>query len=152
MISHQATATTSEARQPQYRVVLADDHQDILDGLYNLLASHFQVLAAVKDGNALIEAVARTRPDAVISDIYMPGRNGIEAGAHILRTGLCKAFIILTMHNESNLVRKVLEEGIHGYVLKEDAADELIPAVHAVLEGDYYLSRGVAANADGPRA
>jgi DNA-binding NarL/FixJ family response regulator len=134
---------TMVAHARRYRLLLADDREDILDELRHLLSPTFEVLGTVTDGVALIDAVATLRPDAVICDIYMPRLNGIESSLQILRQGLCNAVVILTMHNEPHLVTKVLQEGIQGYVLKEDASDELMPAVHAVLDGARYLSRGV---------
>jgi len=130
------------ASQP-YRLVLADDHEGILQAVQGLLSSDFEVIRAVKDGAALIEAVEELRPDAVICDIYMPGKNGIECGAYILRNGLSRAVVILSMYNEPHLVSKARQEGIQGYVLKEDASSELVPAVYAVLAGKKYVSRGV---------
>ncbi|HLY18298.1 MAG TPA: response regulator transcription factor [Bryobacteraceae bacterium] len=127
----------------RYRLVLADDHKDILDEVRRLLQDDFEIVGAVTDGAALIEAVAALRPDAVVTDIYMPGLDGIEAGAEILRRGLCNAVIVLTMHNDPQMVRKVLLQGIQGYVLKDDATEDLLPAVHAVLGGGRYLSQGV---------
>lgn len=133
----------SSAARP-YRLVLADDHEDILEEVRHLLAPDFEVVSAVKDGMALIEAVAELRPDAVICDIDMPRLNGIECGAQILRRGLCNAVIVLSMYNEPHLVRKALQEGIRGYVLKVDASEELIPAIYAAVGGGKYLSRGAA--------
>ena len=76
----------------------------------------------------------------------MPGLNGIASGAQILRSGVCRSVIVLTMQNERHLIGKALQEGIQGYVLKEDASEELIPAVYAVVGGSRYLSQGVAEN------
>lgn len=134
---------TENAQRRRSRLVLADDHQDILDEVRHLLAFEFDVLCTVAEGNALIQAVAESRPDAVISDLQMAGLGGIEAGGQILRRGLCNAVIVLTMFNEPHLVGKALQAGIRGYVLKVDASEELIPAIHAVLAGGNYLSRGV---------
>lgn len=138
-----AGATPPETLQRRFRLVLADDHHDVLDAIRDLLEPEFEVLDAVTEGLALVESVSRLRPDAVISDIRMPRLGGIEAGAQLLRGRLCTAVILLTMHNEPHLVKKALQAGIRGYVLKVDAGEELIPAVYAVLGGDRYLSRGV---------
>jgi len=134
------------ARQQRSRLVLADDHPAVLDEVRRLLEFEFDVLRTVGEGAALVRAVEELRPDVVISDIQMAGTGGIEAGGQILREGLCNAVIVLTMHNEPHLVGKALRAGIRGYVLKEDAGDELIPAVHTVLGGGSYLSRGVSEN------
>jgi DNA-binding NarL/FixJ family response regulator len=135
---------TENAQPRKSRLVLADDHLDVLEAIRYLLASDFEVLHTVAEGHALIQAVAELSPDAVISDIQMPGLDGIEAGGRILRQGLCDAVVVLTMYNEPHLVRKALQAGIRGYVLKVDAGEELIPAVNAVLAGGSYLSRSVS--------
>ncbi len=129
--------------RPRIRLVLADDHTDVLEEIQHLLAPQFDVLRTVRDGPALVEAVAELRPDAVVSDFQMPGLNGIEAGAQILQQGLCKAVILLTMYNEPLLVNQALAAGIRGFVLKVDAGDELVPALHEVMGGGRYLSQGV---------
>jgi DNA-binding NarL/FixJ family response regulator len=92
---------------------------------------------------ALIGKTIDLRPDAVVSDIYMPGRNGIESAAEIIRQGACQAVVILSMYNEPHLVEQALGAGIRGYVLKEDASAELIPALRAAIEGRKYYSRGL---------
>jgi two-component system nitrate/nitrite response regulator NarL len=132
------------ARQQRFRLVLADDNPDVLDELRRLLDLEFDVLSAVTDGHSLIQAVAERRPDAVVSDIQMPGLSGIEAGEQIVRQGLCNAVLVLTMYNEQQLVGKAIQAGIRGYVLKVDASEELIPAIHTVLGGGRYLSQAVS--------
>jgi len=125
------------------RIVLADDHLDLLHEIRALLTPKFEVLEAVTDGLALLNAVRTANPDIVIADINMPRMNGIEACRRIIQQGLCGAAILLTMHKEKQLVLEALQAGIRGYVLKLDAGDELIPAVSSVLSGSRYLSRGV---------
>jgi DNA-binding NarL/FixJ family response regulator len=133
------------APRPRTRILLADDRGDVLEEIRRLLAPEFDILRAVNHGGALVEAAAELRPDVVVSDLRMPVLGGIEAGAQILREGLCAAVIVLTMYDEPHLVSKALQAGIRGYVLKVDAGEELIAAVHAVLGGGQYLSRGVRA-------
>ena len=125
------------------RVVLADDHQDVLEEIRYLLAPEFDVVGSVKEGLALIQAVFELRPDAVISDIKMPRLNGIDAGRQILEKGLCKAVIALTTYNEPLFVDSAIQAGIRGYVLKIEASEELVPAVRTVVGGGIYLSQRV---------
>jgi len=125
------------------RLVLADDHEDVLREIRALLNSEFEVLSSVSDGTALIEAARKWKPDVVISDIKMPGVRGIEACQRIAQEGHCSASIIVTMHNETQLVKDALRAGIRGYVLKVDAGEELVSAVRSVLRGSVYLSREV---------
>jgi len=133
-----------DAGPRRFRLVLADDREDLLHEIQILLHAEFDILRAVTDGQALIDAVREWKPDAVIADIQMPHVNGIEACRRLVEKGLCKVALILTMHNEAQLVEAALRAGIRGYVLKVDAAEELIPAVRCVLGGTQYLSRGVS--------
>jgi DNA-binding NarL/FixJ family response regulator len=122
---------------------LADDHPDVRQEICQLLDSEFEVLCAVGDGAALVEAAIELRPDAVVSDIQMPKLNGIGAGCELLCRGLCEAIVVLSIYPDRHLVEAAAAAGILGYVLKLDASEELIPAVYAVLRGERYLSRGV---------
>lgn len=128
---------------PRTRVVLADDHTGMLEQIGLLLADEFDVAGSVSEGQALVSAVARLRPDAVVSDIHMPLLDGIEAGRRILQQGLCSSVILLTVYNEPELLHSALAFGIRGYVLKGDAGEELALAVHAVTKGGIYLSSSV---------
>lgn len=126
------------------RIVLADDHAGVLAETRFLLEPYFSVVAEACDGSALVETVRATSPDAVIADVEMPGMNGIEAGREIVSRGLCGAIVMLSMYNDPQLVQRALRAGIRGYVLKDDAGDDLIRALETVLAGGCYLSRGVA--------
>jgi DNA-binding NarL/FixJ family response regulator len=125
------------------RLVLADNHPGMLEEIRLLLADEFEVVGSASEGRALLSLVAQLRPDAVVSDIHMPLVDGIEAGRRILDEGLCSAVVILTVYNEPELVGSALACGIRGYVLKEDAGEELALAVKTVAGGGAYLSSGV---------
>jgi DNA-binding NarL/FixJ family response regulator len=125
------------------RIVLADDHPELLVEIGRLLAVEFDVLCSVREGFALVKAASELKPDVVISDISMPRLTGIEACRQILQSGFSKSAILLTIYDEPELVRIALEAGIRGYVLKADAGEELISAVRMVLIGHTYLSRRV---------
>src|ERR1700694_1252476 len=132
-----------DGRAPKPRLVLADDHADVLEEIHSLLEAEFCVVCSAANGLDLVQAVLETKPDGVVTDFEMPGLNGIEAGREIARLSLCKSLVILSMHNDPQLVLKALESGALGYVLKEDAGEELVAAVQAALQGERYLSRGV---------
>jgi CheY-like chemotaxis protein len=134
---------TAESARKRFRVVVADDRQDLLEEIRCLIAPQFDVVGSVNEGLALIQAACELRPDAIISDIHMPRLNGIDAGRQILQKGLCQAVIVLTMYNEPQFVDRAMQAGIRGYVLKVEAGEELIPALETVLGGGIYLSRGV---------
>ena len=92
----------------------------------------------------LVNAVVESKPDIVVTDVQMPGRTGIEAGREIIQRNLCGAVVVLSIYKDPGLVKSALDSGIRGYVLKDEAGDELIPALNTVLSGGRYLSRGVA--------
>ncbi len=125
------------------RVLLAEDHVETAGQLRNLLQPHFDVVALVEDGQALVSAVARLTPDVIVTDISMPGLDGIEACALILRDDPGARVIFVTVHAQPTMVDRSLAAGARGYVLKDAAGDDLVPAVRAALVGDCYVSRGI---------
>ena len=133
----------ADAPRDKPRVVLADDHPELLAEIGRRLAVGFNVSCSVGDGFALVKAASELKPDIVISDISMPHLTGIEACRRILQEGSSKNAILLSVYDDRELVRSALEAGIRGYVLKIDAAEELISAVEMVLAGHTYLSRRV---------
>ena len=125
------------------RVLLAEDHAETAEQLRELLRPHFDVVALVEDGRALVSAAERLAPDVIVTDISMPGLDGIEACVLILRTDPQARIILVTVHSEPLLVERGLAAGAVGYVLKDTAGDELVAAVHAALSGDRYVSRAL---------
>ncbi|MFO1423505.1 MAG: response regulator transcription factor [Candidatus Competibacteraceae bacterium] len=128
----------SGLRRP--RVLLADDHRLVAEGLRSLLAVEFEVVGMVEDGRALIEATRTLRPDVVVADITMPQLNGIDALASLRKDSPGIKVVFLTMHQEVAYARRALEAGALGYVLKHSAPAELIAAIRAALEGKTYLT------------
>ena len=124
------------------RVVLADDHPDVIQELRELLSEEFEVAYSASHGLDLVDAVARLKPDVVVTDIQMPFQDGVESGRQILQRNLCGAVVLLTVFNDRQLRDRALAEGIRGYVLKVDAGEELIRAVQTVLAGGTYVSQG----------
>lgn len=123
------------------RLLLADDHPVVLAGVRSLLESEVDLIGAVQDGRALVEAALRLRPDVILLDISMPMLNGIDAARQI-RKDLPEAKIIfLTMHSDPDYVREALRAGAAGFVLKSSAGAELLEAIHTVLQGKFYLTR-----------
>ncbi|HEU4996042.1 MAG TPA: response regulator transcription factor [Gemmatimonadaceae bacterium] len=128
------------------RVILADDHTMIVDGLRSLLRDHVDLVATVADGEALLEAARRLQPDVVITDISMPKLSGLEVlrrltsnGAASVRTAVPR-FVILTMHADPELAAEALRAGACGYLLKHSAGEELVVAIREVLQGRSYLT------------
>jgi DNA-binding NarL/FixJ family response regulator len=122
------------------RVLLADDHKIILDGLRGVLEPEFEIAGTVTNGRDLVEQARALQPDVVVADISMPLLNGIEAVRQMAESG-CKAKIVfLTMHPDPTYATRALEAGGSGYVLKHSASDELVTAIHHVLRGETWIS------------
>jgi DNA-binding NarL/FixJ family response regulator len=122
------------------RVLIADDHAYVLEGLVNLLKDKFDVVAAVTSGSLLVDAATRLRPDVVVTDISMPGLNGIEAFEQLQAAGLEAKVIVLTLHTDAELAAKLIRSGVSGFVTKLLATSELVTAIEQALLGRVYLS------------
>jgi DNA-binding NarL/FixJ family response regulator len=125
---------------PRPRVLLADDHTIVRDGLKTLLETDFDVVGAVGDGRTLVEEAERLRPDVIVADISMPLLNGIEATRQLIRNGVQAKIVVLTMHVDVTYATEVLEAGASAYVLKNAPADQLTKAIREVLRGNRYVS------------
>lgn len=126
----------------QARILLADDHSLILEGVRRLIESHYEVVGWAEDGNSLVEAALRLAPNLVILDISMPILNGIDAACEIKKELPATKLVFLSMHANPIYLRKALEAGASGYVLKSGAAEELLTAIEAVRKGGSYVSPG----------
>jgi DNA-binding NarL/FixJ family response regulator len=128
------------------RVLLADDHTLVRAGLRKLLESipDVEVVGEAADGLALLALAAQQRPGIVLMDIAMPGLNGLEATARLLRDWPDVRVLILSMHQNEEYVREALRHGAAGYLLKDSAPTELDLALKAVLRGETYLSPAVS--------
>ena len=122
------------------RVLLADDHQLMLDRLSALLAGEFSVVGTVLDGYALVHAAGALRPDVLVVDISMPRMNGLEAAARIRRGGSTVPVVCLTAHEEPEFLAAALDAGALGYVTKASVAHDLVPAIRAALAGQQFIS------------
>jgi len=122
------------------RVVVADDHAILSEGLRGLLEPEFEVQATVEDGRALVAAAEKLRPEVVVLDISMPLLNGIEAARQLKRADPGIKLVFLTMHSDVSHVREAFRAGASAYVVKRSASTELLTAIRAVLKGRSYLS------------
>jgi DNA-binding NarL/FixJ family response regulator len=127
------------------RVLLADDHRVVAEGLKSILSAEFDVADVVEDGRAMIAAAKALRPDVIVSDITMPDLNGIEALEELKKHDPNVRVIFLTMHRNVVYARRALQAGACGFVLKHAASDELIMAVRAALEGRTFITPLLAA-------
>jgi len=126
------------------RILLADDHPLVLEGLTKLLGLEFEIVGAVTDGYTLLEDAKSQRPDLVIADISMPGIDGIGVARQLCDLIPGIRVLILSMHNESSWIQAAFEAGAHGYLVKASAPEEVEIAVHEVLKGNFYISPAVA--------
>jgi len=126
------------------RVVLADDHTLLLQAFRNLLRADFEVIGAVGDGEALVNAASELRPDVIVADISMPGLNGLQAAERILAEHLQARIVFLTMNEDTGIAAQAFRVGAAGFVLKSDTATELVDAIDCVAAGGRYLSRRIA--------
>jgi DNA-binding NarL/FixJ family response regulator len=126
------------------RVLLADDHRMVAEGLKSLLTPEFDLLDVVEDGRALIAVAKKLRPDVIIADITMPHLNGIDALVHLKRENPRVRVVFLTMHADVAYARRALEAGALGFVLKHSAPAELITAIRAALNGQTYVTPALA--------
>src|SRR5262245_53703557 len=122
------------------RIVLADDNEDMLELLKDILEPEFEVLAAVRDGRDLLQAVKNLKPDIVITDISMPEMSGIEATRKINEENLETKIIILTVHTDRKIVDEGISAGANGYVFKLAAFRDLAPAIYEIMRGNVYIS------------
>jgi DNA-binding NarL/FixJ family response regulator len=126
------------------RVLLADDHTMFSQGLQSLLEDDFDLVGAVADGEALVEAARRLNPDVIIVDISMPVMNGLDAVRQLKKDGATARIIFLTMHADDRLLAEAFRCGGSGYVLKQSAGEELITSIGKVLAGQKYVTPLIA--------
>lgn len=127
------------------RVLIADDHTIMRDGLRALLDGepNIEIVGTAADGLSAIRKAAELKPDIVIMDISMPGTDGIEALRSIKRKNSDVGVVVLTFHKEEHFVRGALDAGADSYILKDESRDELMKAITSVYSGKNYLSPGI---------
>jgi len=126
----------------QVRILLADDHSLILEGVRRLIENHYHVVGSAHNGKSLVEAAFRLAPDLVILDVGMPILNGIDAAREIKKALPATKFVFLSMQSNPVYLRKALDAGASGYVLKSGASEELLTAIEVVRKGGSYVSPG----------
>lgn len=126
------------------RVLLADDHRLVAEGLVRVLEPDFELLGIVEDGQALLDAAEQLQPDVIVSDISMPLLNGLEMLEQLKVRNPSARVVLLTMHHNVAYARQAMSMGAMGYVLKHSAAEELILAVRAAANGRTFVSPAIA--------
>jgi len=127
------------------RILFADDHRIVAEGIGRLLERDFEIIATFEDGDTLLDAARCANVDAIVSDMMMPGRTGLAVLKQLRAEGSSVRFIFLTMHSEPALVAAAMRAGANGYVLKDAAGHELANAMREVLAGGSYVTPSVAA-------
>lgn len=117
------------------RILVADDHEEMRKTIVHLLKAQFDVVAAVADGPAFLDAVDRLKPDLCIVDISMPTMSGIEVAQRIKATNARTKIVFLTLHDDSDFRAAALAAGADGYVTKARMGGDLLPAIKAALAG-----------------
>lgn len=126
------------------RIIAADDHRIVVEGLRGLLEPEFELVSVVADGRELIEEHDKIRPDLIVADVGMPHLNGIQAMRKLREAGSKARFVFLTMHPDPEYAAEALESGASGYVLKHSAPEELVTAVREALAGRTYITPRIA--------
>ena len=128
------------------KILLADDHKIMRDGLRTLIEKEngMEVVAEAEDGRSAVKQARKIVPDIVIMDITMPDLNGIDATRAIIEDASGVKIIALSMHSDRRFVSGMLEAGASGYLLKDSAFEELATAIRAVVANQIYLSPKIA--------
>ncbi len=126
------------------RVLIADDHRILAEGVRGLLEPEFEVVGVVADGRELLAAAKKLKPDVIVADVTMPSLNGIEAAAQLRDAGTTAKVVILTMHRDVAYARRAMEAGASGFVLKHSVSSELVTAIREALRGQTYITPMIA--------
>ena len=126
------------------RAILADDHTLVAEAICGLVALHFDVVATVADGHALVASAMALKPDVIVVDVAMPLLNGLDACRQLKQKMPGVKFVFLTMNDDPELAVEAMKSGASGYVLKKSAASELLQAMQQSLRGKTYITPQIA--------
>lgn len=127
------------------RVLLADDHQMLVDALQSILEPECEVVGTVSDGRSLLAAAEKLRPDVIVIDIAMPQLNGLDAGRQLKQKMPGVKLIYMTMNEDPYLIGEAFRAGASAFLLKQAAGVELIDAIAQVMKGERYITPRAAA-------
>ena len=126
------------------RILMADDHRMVAEGLRGVLEPTYELVDIVADGRQLVEAAQRLQPDVIVADISMPQLNGLDAIVQIRRDGCPAKIVFLTMHCDALYAVRAMRAGASAYVLKQSASTELLSAISEALAGRTYVAPALA--------
>jgi DNA-binding NarL/FixJ family response regulator len=138
--------TTQDKPLAKTRVIIADDNAMMRDKVVMLLEPEFEVVAAVSDGEALVDAVPRFDPDLGVIDISMPRKSGIEAARQLRDNGSKMILVFLTVHEDPDFARAAFDVGATGYVVKSRMVTDLLSTIRGALKGKSSISPSFALN------
>lgn len=125
---------------PRLRLLIAEDHANVASSLSALLKPDYDVVGVVGDGAAVPAAVAQHRPEILLLDLWLPGRNGLDLLTELHRDFPALLLVVLTMHSDIVVAVEAMNRGASGFILKDSGYDELQHALRQVREGRPYLS------------
>jgi DNA-binding NarL/FixJ family response regulator len=127
------------------RILIADDHTLVRRGLRAILdhMENVEVVGEASDGIEAVDLVKELKPDIVVMDVSMPRLDGIGAAGRIQELDLPTRIVVLSMYDDPNLVRKALQSGAEGYLVKRSVSEELVPAINNISQGKTYISRHI---------
>src|SRR5467141_250349 len=133
-----ATLAKADVAMNASFILLSDDHEEMLQTLAGILEDEFQIVGTANNGMRALELTASLAPDIVVLDISMPEMKGIEAAWRLREEGSLARVVVLTAHNDPDLVEAAVSAGALGYVLKSHLATDLVPALRNALEGNTF--------------
>ena len=122
------------------RILLADDHKEMRDRVVRVLEKEFEMLDAVADGQALLDAASELKPDLCLVDISMPIVNGFEVASRLKKAGSKAKIVFMSIHEDLDFVQAAYDAGASAYVIKRRMASDLSKAIRAVLAGRTFTS------------
>jgi DNA-binding NarL/FixJ family response regulator len=130
------------------KILIVDDHPLFRRGLRQVIFDdrRFELVGEAADGEAALKFIQEKKPDVAVLDLKLPGLTGLEIAHKLQAAHSPTRVIILTMHNEEELINRALDSGVMGFVLKENAVEEIVNAIAAVAEGEHYFSPTVSSH------
>ena len=129
------------------RVVLADDHREVIAKVRGVLGDEFEIVEAAENGQQAVDAVLALDPDVLVSDISMPLLDGLQAARRIQKTNSRVKIIFLTIHEDRDFIAAAFSAGAMGYVTKRHLSTDLVFAIEEALKGHTFVSNSVRSKA-----